>query len=57
MKIDRIEAVTSDDVQALAQEFWRPERMSAAAIGPSPDAIRAAVERLSPALAASAARG
>jgi predicted Zn-dependent peptidase len=48
--IARIDAVTADDVQRLAGEFWRPERMSAAAIGTSGDAIRSALGHLSPAL-------
>jgi predicted Zn-dependent peptidase len=48
--IERIESVTAEDVQRLADEFWRPERMSAAAIGPSGDAIRSALVHLSPAL-------
>jgi predicted Zn-dependent peptidase len=48
--IARIDAVTADDVQRLADEFWRPERMSAAAIGTSGDAIRSALGHLSPAL-------
>jgi predicted Zn-dependent peptidase len=48
--VSRIDAVTSDDVQRLADEFWRPDGMSAAAIGPDRDVIRSAVERLSPAL-------
>lgn len=50
--IDRIEAVTADDVQALAQEFWRPERFSLAAIGSDGDAIREAAAAFSEALAA-----
>lgn len=50
--VERIEAVTADDVQALAREHWAPEAMSAAAIGPRGDLIRAAVTRLSPQLAA-----
>jgi predicted Zn-dependent peptidase len=49
---ERVEAVTADDVQELAREHWRPELLSAAAIGPSEDLIRAAAERLSPALTA-----
>ena len=49
--VERIGAVTADDVQALAAEYWQPEQMSVAAIGPSGDAIRAAVERLSPGFA------
>ncbi|MEQ8833228.1 MAG: pitrilysin family protein [Miltoncostaeaceae bacterium] len=50
--IDRIAAVTAADVQELAAAHWQPEQMSVAAIGPRGDAIRAAVEHLSPALAA-----
>jgi predicted Zn-dependent peptidase len=50
--VERIEAVTVDDVQALAREHWQPESLSAAAIGPRGDAIRAAVGLLSPQLRA-----
>jgi predicted Zn-dependent peptidase len=50
--IARIEAVTVEDVQDLAREHWSPDTMSAAAIGPSGEAIRAAVTHLSPELAA-----
>jgi predicted Zn-dependent peptidase len=50
--VERIEAVTTDDVQALAREHWRPEALSAAAIGPRGDAIREAIGRLSPELRA-----
>ncbi len=46
--VARIDAVTSDDVQALGAEFWDPSRMSVAAIGPSEDAVRAAAGRLAP---------
>lgn len=46
--VERIEAVTADDVQALGIEFWDPSRLSVAAIGPSEDAVRSAAERLSP---------
>jgi len=46
--VERIEAVTADDVQALGSEFWDPSRLSVAAIGPSEDAVRSAAERLSP---------
>jgi predicted Zn-dependent peptidase len=49
--IARIEAVTSDDVLALAQGHWRPESMSVAAIGPREDAIRSALGPLAPVLA------
>jgi predicted Zn-dependent peptidase len=50
--IERVDAVSADDVQALAAEHWNPEAMSAAAIGPSADAVRAGLERLSPELVA-----
>jgi len=49
--IERVEAVTAEDVRRLAEEFWRPECMSAAAIGPRSDAIRSALEPLAPELA------
>jgi predicted Zn-dependent peptidase len=41
-----IDAVTLDDLAALAAELWAPERLSAAGIGPDEDAFRAAVEAL-----------
>lgn len=50
--VQRIDAVTGDDVRSLAQEFWRPERFSLAAIGPGEDAIREAAGAFSEALAA-----
>ena len=50
--VARVEAVTAQDVQELARLHWSPDAMSAAAIGPSGDVIRAAVSRLSPELAA-----
>ena len=50
--VERIEAVTAEDVQALAQEHWRPEAMSAASIGPKGDLIREAVAHISPELRA-----
>lgn len=46
--VARIDAVTADDVQALGAEFWDPSRLSAAAIGPSEDAVRDAAARLAP---------
>jgi predicted Zn-dependent peptidase len=33
--VERIEAVTVDDLAALVQELWAPERLSSAGIGPS----------------------
>jgi predicted Zn-dependent peptidase len=50
----RVDAVTADDVGALARELLAPERLSAAAVGMDEDAFRAALEPLSPALAAAA---
>ncbi len=50
--IARVEAVTSEDVQELAAEYWQPESFSLAAIGPDGDVVRAAVERFAPPLAA-----
>jgi predicted Zn-dependent peptidase len=52
--VERVEAVTAADIQALAAEFWQPERLSAAAIGPSAAAVRSGMEALSPALAETA---
>ena len=39
----RIDAVAADDLRALADELWRPERLSAAGIGPDEDAFHSAV--------------
>ena len=52
--IDRIDAVTALDIQELAAEFWQPESLSLAAIGPDPDAVRRAVVGLAPSLAEAA---
>ena len=49
--VDRIEAVTADDILDLARAHWQPAALSAAAIGASGDVIRAAVGRLSSELA------
>ena len=46
--VERIDAVTADDVAALAAEFWDPSGLSVAAIGPSTDAVRDAASRLAP---------
>ncbi len=53
--VERIDAVSADDVAALAAELLQPERFSAAGIGPSGRRFRAAVERVNPALVARAA--
>jgi predicted Zn-dependent peptidase len=50
----RVDAVTADDVGALAHELLAPARLSAAAVGTDEEAFRAALEPLSPALAAAA---
>jgi predicted Zn-dependent peptidase len=50
--VERIEAVTAEDVRDLARGHWNPDAMSAAAIGPKGEVIRDAVTRLSPELAA-----
>jgi len=47
--MERIDAVTMDDLRALTDELWAPERMSAAGIGPDEDAFRAAVAEVTPA--------
>ena len=42
--MERIDAVTLSDLASLADELWAPGRLSAAGIGPSEEAFRAAVE-------------
>jgi predicted Zn-dependent peptidase len=49
----RVDAVSADDLGALARDLFAPERLSAAAVGTDEDAFRAALEPLSPALASS----
>jgi predicted Zn-dependent peptidase len=44
----RIDAVSLEDLHTLAEELWAPGRLSAAGIGPSEDAFRAAVEPVCP---------
>lgn len=44
--IRRVDAVCADDIQALAREFWAPERMSLVAVGPRGDVIRDGAARL-----------
>ena len=50
----RFDAVTLDDVTALAQELWLPERLSAAGVGADEATFRSALEAVSPALAPAA---
>jgi predicted Zn-dependent peptidase len=51
-RLARIDAVTVDDVAQLATELFAPDRLSAAGIGGDEAAFRAALEPVSPALAA-----
>ncbi|MHB8792055.1 MAG: M16 family metallopeptidase [Thermoleophilia bacterium] len=44
--IDRISAVTADEVQALAQEFYRPDELVAVAIGPDVKVFEKALNTL-----------
>ena len=46
------DAVTEDDVTALADDLFRPERMSAAGVGGDEGAFRSALEAVNPQLAA-----
>ena len=48
--IERVEAVSVDDIRGLANEFWRPSLLCAAAIGPDRALVEAATKHLSPAL-------
>jgi predicted Zn-dependent peptidase len=50
--LERVERVTAEDVAALAGEFYDPERLSAAGIGPQEDRFRDASGSVSEALAA-----
>jgi predicted Zn-dependent peptidase len=45
--VARVDAVSADDVTALAREFFVPDRLSAAAIGPDEDRFRSALSALS----------
>jgi predicted Zn-dependent peptidase len=52
--IERVDAVTREDVDALARELLVPERLSAAAIGADEDVFRAALDAVAPGLAVTA---
>lgn len=54
--IERVDAVTLDDLDAVAAEMFAPDGLSAAGIGPDEAAFRAAIEPVAPALAATAGR-
>ena len=47
--MERIDAVTLDDLRALTEELWAPERLSAAGIGPDEAAFREAAAEVTPA--------
>jgi predicted Zn-dependent peptidase len=49
--IERVDAVTVDDVRALAAELFAAGRLSAAGVGGEEDRFRAALSSISPALA------
>jgi predicted Zn-dependent peptidase len=50
--LERVERVTAEDVEALAGEFYDPEHLSAAGIGPEEERFRDASGSVSEALAA-----
>ena len=50
--LDRLDAVTREDLVALAEELFAPERMSVAGVGGDEDVVRRAVESVNPALVA-----
>jgi predicted Zn-dependent peptidase len=52
--VSRIDAVTRDDLAALADELWAPERLAAAGIGPDSERFDAAIGDVLPALEESA---
>jgi len=47
--MERIDAVTLDELRALTDELWAPERLSAAGIGPDEAAFREAAAEVTPA--------
>jgi predicted Zn-dependent peptidase len=48
--VEHVDAVSADDVAAVAAELLRLDRLSAAGIGPSEARFRAAIQRVNPAL-------
>jgi predicted Zn-dependent peptidase len=48
--VARIDAVTVEDLQALVDELWAPERLSAAGIGPDDSQFEEALAAVGPAL-------
>lgn len=53
--IERIEAVSHQDLQALADELWRADALSAAGIGPGRERFERALESLDPVAGGAAA--
>lgn len=47
----RVDAVSLDDLRAIAAEFYRPERFNVAAVGSDEDVIRRAIAPLNAELA------
>ena len=47
--MEKIDAVSLDDLRTLTDELWAPERLSAAGIGPDEDVFRSAVAEVTPA--------
>ncbi|HEY1237687.1 MAG TPA: pitrilysin family protein [Solirubrobacterales bacterium] len=52
--LEKVDAVTRDEVAELAREFYAPDALSAAAIAPSEDRFRAALAPVNEALGAAA---
>jgi predicted Zn-dependent peptidase len=52
--VARIDAVSHQDLVALTEELWTPERLSAAGIGPDEERFQEAISGLAPALAETA---
>jgi predicted Zn-dependent peptidase len=52
--VDKIDAVQADDVAALADELFAPEKMSAAGVGGDQEAFERALEPVNPGLAVAA---
>jgi predicted Zn-dependent peptidase len=52
--VARIDGVSHDELVALAEELWVPERLSAAGIGPDQERFEEALAEVAPALAESA---
>ena len=48
--VERVDAVTGDEVAEIAGDLLRLDRLSAAGIGPSEARFKAAVQRVNPAL-------